>query len=311
MGNRNVRLSRRRFNTYSACSCNYCYTVQGYSGQKSPVTKSFLYPGKLRKSQKSHPNYHAIVWVSVSYCQLVISYCQYLTKTKPKIMQTNSNIFKIIGMFFIIISLAATTIAQDLRRGEFGIRYMPTFSSLKLKTSNDDVINGSVYLSHGFGIMLGVNLSKHFGIQGEVNYYDVTQSFRDQDMTNEVEIRYLNIPLLLSLNTNKENRVNLNVVAGPQFGLNVGANVKSTGTGNIDNVDAVVAVKKGDVGFAYGAGLEFALNSNHSIRLDLGYRGFYGLVDIDADKTGDNTYNVIAKASRKTNAVYVGLTFLF
>jgi opacity protein-like surface antigen len=113
------------------------------------------------------------------------------------------------------------------------------------------------------------------------------------------------------LNTNKENRVNLNVVVGPQFGLNLGANIKSTGTGNVENVDAVVAVKKGDVGFAYGAGLEFALNTNHSIRLDLGYRGFYGLVDIDADKTGDNTYNVIAKAARKTNAVYAGLTFLF
>jgi opacity protein-like surface antigen len=235
----------------------------------------------------------------------------YLANIKPKIMHTKSNLFKIIGMFLIIISIATTTTAQDLRRGEFGVRYMPTFSELNLKASNDDVINGSVSISQGFGMMLGVNLSKHFGIQGEVNYYQVSQSFRDQDLNNEVKIRYLNIPLLLSLNTNKENRVNLNVVAGPQFGLNVGANIKSIGTGNMDNVDAVVAVKKGDVGIAYGAGLEFALNMNHSIRLDLGYRGFYGLVDIDAKKTGDNTYNVIAKAARKTNAVYAGLTFLF
>jgi hypothetical protein len=158
---------------------------------------------------------------------------------------------------------------------------------------------------------LAVNLSKHFGIQGEVNYYQVSQSFRDQDLTNKVKIRYLDIPLLISLNTNKEKMVNFNVVAGPQFGLNIGASIKSSGTGDPEDLDAVVAVKKGDVGLAYGAGFGFALNSDHSVRLDIGYRGFYGLVDIDADKTGDNSYNVIAKASRKTNAVYAGLTFLF
>lgn len=219
--------------------------------------------------------------------------------------------FRNLAIIFIIISTAAAISAQDLQRVELGIRYMPTFYSLDLKASNNDDIHGSVSISQGFGIMMGVNLSRHFGIQGEVNYYQVSQSFRDQDLNNEVKIKYLNIPVLLSLNTNKEKRINVNVVAGPQFGLNVGASVKSTGTGNPENIDAEVAIKKGDIGFAYGAGLEFALNMSHSIRLDLGYRGFYGLVDIDSDKTGENTYNVIARASRKTNALYVGLTFMF
>ena len=216
--------------------------------------------------------------------------------------------------FLLPLLFAGNTTAQDnvdLKRGEFGIRYMPTFSSIDLKAFNNDVIQGSVSMNHGFGVMMGFNLGKHFGFQGEVNYYEVSQSYRDLDLNNKVNIKYLNIPMLLSLNTNKEKRVNLNVVAGPQFGINVGASLKSTGTGNPDNVHAVVAVKKGDIGFAYGAGLEFAINRNHTIRLDAGYRGFYGLVDINASKTDNNTYNVIAEASRKTHAAYAGFTFLF
>jgi hypothetical protein len=47
------------------------------------------------------------------------------------------------------------------------------------------------------------------------------------------------------------------------------------------------------------------------MRLDIGYRGFYGMVDINATKTDNNTYNVIAKASRKTNVLYAGLAFVF
>jgi len=222
-----------------------------------------------------------------------------------------SNILRIVAIIFAIISYSVAISAQDLRMGEFGIHYMPTFSALDLKANNNDIIRGSVSISQGFVVMLAVNLSKHVGIQGEVNYYQISQSFRDQDLTNKVKIKYLDIPLFISLNTNKEKMVNFNVVAGPQFGLNIGASIKSSGTGDPEDLDAVVAVKKGDVGLAYGAGFGFALNRDHSVRLDIGYRGFYGLVDIDADKTGDNSYNVIAKASRKTNAVYAGLTFLF
>jgi len=228
-----------------------------------------------------------------------------------KIKEIQKNAFRIAAVFFIALLLTGKTSAQDLRRVEFGFRYMPTFTSIDFQTYNDNVIQGSASINHGFGIMLGFNLNKHLGIQAEVDYYQVSQSYRDVDLSNEVNIRYLNVPVLLSLNTNKEKRINLNVVAGPQFGINAGATIKSSGPQNPENLQAVVALKKGDIGFAYGAGLEFAINNNHTLRLDLGYRGFYGLVDINADKTDVNTYNVIAKASRKSNAAYAGLTFLF
>jgi opacity protein-like surface antigen len=199
----------------------------------------------------------------------------------------------------------------DLRHVEFGVRYMPTFSSIDFNTYDGGVVKGSVTMSNGFGIMTALNLTKHLGIQAEVNYYQVNQQYKDRNFNNNLTVNYLNIPLLLSLNTNKAAMVNLNIVAGPQFGLNVGSKFKSSGNESSDTTRATVALRKGDIGFAYGAGLEFTLNKNHNLRLDIGYRGFFGLVDMDASTNDQGTYNVVVSASRKTYGGYAGLTWLF
>lgn len=168
-------------------------------------------------------------------------------------------------------------------------------------------------MSHGWGVMVGFNFSRHVGIVGEVNYNQINQKFKDRNLDRRVSVSYLNIPVMLSLNTNKEAPVNLNFVVGPQFGLNLGASVSGDDGGNADSVRAVVGVKSGDIGAAYGAGLEFALNREHTLRLDLGFRGYYGLVDMRGSQSSSNpdTYNVLLRASRKTYAGYIGLTFLF
>lgn len=196
-----------------------------------------------------------------------------------------------------------------LRVFEMGFHYMPTFYDMDFRTSDGGIVKGSVSLSHGFGAMMAFNLSQHIGFQSEIDYYKASQSYRDLDVSQNVDIKYIDIPMLLTLNTNKTARVNLNAVVGPQFGLNVGSNISSSGSNG--NSTPTIALKKGDVGAAFGAGLEFALNQAHSVRLDLGYRGFYGLVSMSADKTSSGTYNIIVDAKRKTNAVYVRLTFLF
>lgn len=201
----------------------------------------------------------------------------------------------------------------DLKRGEFGFRYMPTFSSLALRTYNGEVVQGQLTMSHGYGVMMGLNFSKNVGLQAEINYNEISQKYKDRGLERQVNVSYLNIPVMLSLNTDKTMPVNLNFVAGPQFGLNVGSSVKTSGNASADTLKATVGVKQGDVGFAYGAGLEFALNRAHTLRLDAGFRGFYGFVDMSASNTSNNpdTYNILVKASRKTYAGYLGLTFCF
>lgn len=175
--------------------------------------------------------------------------------------------------------IADKTSESELRNVELGFRFMPTVSSVSFNTYTGEVVKGEATLSMGYGGMLGINFSKNIGIQAEVDFNEVSQKYRDRSLEREVNIDYLNIPVMVSLNTDKTLPVNLNLVIGPQFGLNLGSSVKTAGTtsDDVDTLNAVIAVKEGDVGLAYGAGLEFALNKAHTFRLDLGFRGFYGL----------------------------------
>lgn len=200
---------------------------------------------------------------------------------------------------------------RKLHKVELGLRFMPTFSSLKLRSYNGEVVRGDATMSIGYGAFLGVNFSKNVGLQAEVNYNEISQKYKDRNLDRQVNINYLNVPILLSLNTDKTRMVNWNVVAGPQFGFNVGSNSTTGSSGETDNLHAEIAVKQNDVGLAYGTGLDFMLNKSRTIRLDLGYRGFYGLISGKTDSSGDNTYNVLVRASRKAHGGYGGVTFLF
>jgi len=41
---------------------------------------------------------------------------------------------------------------KKLYRGEFGLRYLPTYTSLSFRNVNGDAVKGSVTMSNGFGI---------------------------------------------------------------------------------------------------------------------------------------------------------------
>ena len=224
----------------------------------------------------------------------------------------------------ICFSLSLTTKAQDsvkliaqpspsFHMVEFGFRFMPTFSSFNMQTSSGGTVKGEVTLGTGVGGMLGFNFSNNVGLQGEIIYNSLSQKYKDQGLQRKINIRYVNIPLLLSLNTGKANPVNLNVVVGPQMGFNIGSSISSSGNSTSDTIVAVISTKKGDFGFAYGAGLEFALNSTRTIRMDIGFRGVYGFVKINNPRPGtdNNTYYVLKDATVRTNAGYIGLSFLF
>jgi opacity protein-like surface antigen len=219
----------------------------------------------------------------------------------------------IIGL--MSLSLAATMHAQEenLKRVEFGLRFMPTVSSFDMQTSSGGTISGQGTLGYGGGVMLGVNLSSYIGIQGEVLYNSYSQKYKDQDLEREINVRYINIPLLVSFNTGKANPVNLTAVVGPQFGMNIGSSVNTSGSGSSDTLQTVLAIKKSDFGFAYGAGLGFILNKSHTVRLDLGFRGVYGFVNISntSDNTTTGSHYILDRAVVKTYSGYIGFTFLF
>lgn len=198
-----------------------------------------------------------------------------------------------------------------LRRGELGVRFMPTVTYLSFNTINGDVVQASTDVNYGYGAMLGFNFTKNIGIVGEVDYLDIFQKYKDQELDRQVHLNYLNIPVMLSLNTNKTKPVNLNVVVGPQFGVMVGSSVNGSTSSSGSSVNATVAAKSGDVGLAYGAGLEFALNPRHTFRLDLGFRGMYGFVNVSGDQTSSDAYTVTVSGTRKAYGGYAGFTILW
>lgn len=204
------------------------------------------------------------------------------------------------------------------RNGIFGVRFMPTVSYLKVQDVEGNAIKGDAVLSYGYGGLIGLNFNRFIGLQLEVLYSTLSQKYIDHALERQIDLNYINIPLLLSLNTNRMKVVNFNIVAGPQVGINVGSTLKTTESGNGNgngstNAQAVLAVKKSDFGIAYGAGLDFALNRARTIRLDLGFRGVMGLIDIsDRNQTMEtNSYYVLQKKETRTYAGYVGFTFLF
>jgi hypothetical protein len=202
---------------------------------------------------------------------------------------------------------------MGLKRGEAGIRYMPTFYTLKVRNYNNETVGASLSMTHGWGAFVGFNFTKNVGVVGEINYLQVNQKWKDKTLERIVSLSYLNFPVLLSLNTDKMAPVNFNFVVGPQFGLNIGSSLKTTGSGSADVVQATVAAKGGDVGMAYGLGAEIGLNKEHTMRLDVGFRGYYGFVDISAGQTSNNpdSYNVLLTAARKSYAGYLGLAWMF
>lgn len=194
-----------------------------------------------------------------------------------------------------------------------GIRFMPTTSDIKVQNSDGNSVDGEVVVSYGYGGLLGYNFTKHVGLQLEVLYSTLSQKYADHTLDREIDINYVNVPLLLSLNVNRTNAFNINLAVGPQLGINVGSSVTTRGTANGNtNTKAVLAVKENDFGIAYGGGVDFGLNAARTIRFDIGFRGVNGLMDVSdrSEKLETGSYYILQKKRTQTYAGYIGFTFL-
>lgn len=213
----------------------------------------------------------------------------------------------------LICTLGMTSQTAYAQKGEVGLRFMPTFTSFSLKTSTGGTVNSGLTLGYGYGLLIGYNFTEHVGVQAEVIYNTLTQKYSEADVERQINLQYVNIPLLLSLNTGKTKPVNFNVVIGPQIGLSVGSEIKVTGSDSSIASQAVLSVKKGDLGFAYGAGVDFGLNTAKTLRLGIGFRGVYGLIDISDDNKNysNESFLVLDRMHLSTYSGYAGFSYLF
>ena len=217
---------------------------------------------------------------------------------------------KIITSIFASVLFFNCTLKSEAQSTEFGIRLMPTFSSFNMQTSTGGTVNGSVNLGFGCGAFLGFNISDNVGIQGELIYNSLSQRYTETDVERKVKLRYINVPVLLSLNTGKSRPFNINFVAGPQIGFSVGSSLSTNGT---NNPPAILSVRKGDLGIAYGAGIDFGINNSLTTRFGFGFRGVLGLFDIsdNSQTIATDSYYILDRSRIKTYSAYVGVSFLF
>lgn len=223
---------------------------------------------------------------------------------------SKNKIIMSISVTALLFVLSFTAVAQNL---EIGARFMPTVSSLKMNTSDGGTLKGEVTFGYGIGAYVAYNFTKHFGLQAEFIYNSLSQKYKESDVENKINLKYINIPVLLSFNTGKSSVVNLNIVAGPQVGISVGSNIHTSASGGSVTSNGVLVVKTGDFGIAYGAGLDFGLNSARTFRIGFGFRGVVGLVDISDDSKTVETdkYYILQKTHINTYSAYIGLSFLF
>jgi opacity protein-like surface antigen len=212
------------------------------------------------------------------------------------------------ALFFAATCLSVSTVCSQ--SVEIGARLMPVFSDFNFVSSSGGTIKGQTTLGMGYGAFLGVNLSKHVGIQGEVIYNSLSQKYNEPGRNREINVRYLNIPILLSLNTGKTSVVNVNVVAGPQFGVNQSSRLNTDSDDGVTTAQGVLSIKKNDFGFAYGAGIDFGLP--RLLRLDFGFRGVLGMIDIsdNSEPLVPGSYYILDRTHTKTYSVYAGLSVL-
>jgi opacity protein-like surface antigen len=213
-------------------------------------------------------------------------------------------------MAFNIHTLAQVTTLHHST--EIGIRVMPTYTTVQLHTSEGE-ISASNNLGYGAGAYMAVNFTDRLALQVEVIYNSFSQKYIERATEHKIKLQYVNIPVLLSINTGKSEIVNLNIAGGAQIGINVGSSISSSGYGEGVVMMPVLAVKKNDIGFAYGAGLDFALNPMRTLRIGFGYRGVMGLADISetSESITSDSYYVLQHTRINSNSGYVGLSLLF
>ncbi|MEO8087312.1 MAG: porin family protein [Bacteroidota bacterium] len=203
---------------------------------------------------------------------------------------------------------------HEYKKGYLGVRALATLTSLRVRSIDNSTIATDFIVGYGGGGVIGFNFSKNIGVQAEILYSMLAQKYKDKsEIERNLKISYLNIPLLLVLNTDVSRVVNLNVCVGPQLGINTGSslNSESSTPENADTVHAVLAVKTADFGFAYGIGVDFMIAP--SLKLSIGYRGVQGLIDVSdkSENTTNNDYYILDRAHVNTYSGYAGLAFCF
>jgi hypothetical protein len=194
-----------------------------------------------------------------------------------------------------------------------GVRFMPTWTALKFRQTSEGNLSTTAVVGYGYGGLVGIQVNNYFSITLEAMYNSLAQKYSQGNVSREVRLNYVNLPLMFFYNTNFSQKVNFNIGAGPQLGISTGHSYTVNGNNQGDTANYVLAVKPADWGLAYGFGLDFSISQDRMTKLSVGYRGVVGLVDVSDNSNNQVTNNqyILDRSHVNTYSVYIGLTHAF
>jgi opacity protein-like surface antigen len=113
-----------------------------------------------------------------------------------------------------------------------------------------------------------------------------------------VNLNYLEIPVLVKfyIPTGANSRVHPHIFAGPYFAFKMGA--KLTGTWGVESVDRTLdTIKSTDLGYVFGAGIDFAVGSG-KITLDVRYGMSFSAIATDSTEKNQTIAAMIGYSFR-------------
>ena len=174
-------------------------------------------------------------------------------------------------LFCICLLSSFTAFAQ--KGLEFGLRFMPQGTGIINQTDFDegDELNFQTTINFAYGVHAGYNFSDNVGLQTGLLLSQEGQKYVDDlpqpgDNTSEVSLSYLQIPLLLKLNSNPHKGAHFVAHVGLQFGLlnsiNYYVNDENVTVTNILGAEIKDAYKSTDLSGVLGLGARYRLTDH-------------------------------------------------
>lgn len=159
----------------------------------------------------------------------------------------------------------------------FGIISQAPLYCLSKKPFDKYATRISSTMGFGYGVTVNYFKEKTFGFHAQVIYTDITQKYQNVNKEGRsVEASYLEVPLLVSLNTNYSRKIIFNVAAGPELGVLAGSTFLGIAPSDYINVNSALSLSSIDIGLGYSGGMTMYLGESSRAILNAGLRGVYG-----------------------------------
>jgi hypothetical protein len=193
--------------------------------------------------------------------------------------------------FALLFTTASPTFAQDPIT--VGVKAGLNVATLSISDEDNE--------ESRTGLVLGVSFMKpiraRVGLQVEALYSQKGAKFSEEGFEDTIKLDYFEIPVLADFTAASNDRMSFHVLAGPSFGFNTKAEIKSEFEGEEETEDIGDDVKSADVGFIIGAAVRTG-----QLVFDARYN--FGLLNILTSEAGGDEESV------KTRTFSISVTWL-